>query len=83
MNTTFSYQLCQDKELTEKFRELHKELVEKIITFCHENDLRISEMNLSADGMIDSIKENKWLPSTDSSMSLTVGKEEKPFLWSI
>ena len=40
-------------------------------------------MNLSADGMIDSIKENKWLPSTDSSMSLTVGKEEKPFLWSI
>ena len=83
MNTTFSYQLCQDKELTEKFRSLHKEILEKIITFCHENNLQISEITLSADGMIDSIKENKWHPSTDSSMTFMVKKEEKPFLMSI
>ena len=33
------FQTCKDKELTEKFSALHEELVNRVISFCKENNL--------------------------------------------
>ena len=34
----FPLQICQDEEITNKFRNLHYEIVNKIISFCKENN---------------------------------------------
>ena len=48
-------QQCQDDELNKKFRALHHELVNKIISFCKENNILIDEIHLNADGVDGSI----------------------------
>ena len=35
----FYGQQCQDEELTMKFRDLHKSLVNQVIAFCKENNI--------------------------------------------
>ena len=64
----FYGQQCQDKELNKKFRDLHHELVNRIISFCKENDIVIDDFSLSADHLVEqSIPTGKWQASTDSS----------------
>jgi len=84
MNKKYEWQECQDDELTAKFRELHTELVEKVIHFCKENNLDMWSFNLCADGLTDSIKIDAWCPYTDSAFELweDEGEHGKPFLMS-
>ena len=66
----YPMQLCQDDNLTRKFRELHKELVNKIISFCKENNISIDEFHLNADGVDGSIPYGEWQSCTDSGFSM-------------
>ena len=49
MNKKFPLQICQDEDLTYKFRALHKELVNKFILFCKENNITIDEFHFNND----------------------------------
>lgn len=66
----YPMQLCQDDNLTRKFYELHKELVNKIISFCKENNISIDEFHLNADGVDGSIPYGEWQSCTDSGFSM-------------
>ena len=61
-------QQCQDDLLNQKFRVLHKQIVNAIIQFCKENDIVIDEFQLNADCLEDSIKAGSWQACTDSSL---------------
>lgn len=76
-------QVCQDEQLTKEFRELHVELVDRVIEFCKDHKITIDEFSLFADGLRGSIEEGSWKPCTDSSMSLHVESESEPFLFSM
>ena len=47
MNKKFPLQICQDEEITNKFRNLHTELVNKVISFCKENNIIVDELHLN------------------------------------
>ena len=70
MDKKYPMQICQDDNLTHKFRELHKELVNKIISFCKENNISIDEFHLNADGVDGSIPYGEWQSCTDSAFSM-------------
>ena len=70
MNKKYPMQICQDENLNNKFRELHNELVNKIISFCKENNIVIDEFNLNADSVSGSISYGSWQPCTDSAFSM-------------
>ena len=70
MDKKYPMQICQDDNLTHKFRELHKELVNKIISFCKENNISIDEFHLNADGVDGSIPYGEWQSCTDSVISM-------------
>ena len=70
MDKKYPMQICQDDNITNKFRELHKELVNKIISFCKENNISIDEFHLNADGVDGSIPYGKWQSCTDSGFSM-------------
>lgn len=70
MDKKYPMQICQDDNLTYKFRELHKELVNKIISFCKENNISIDEFHLNADGVNGSIPYGEWQSCTDSGFSM-------------
>ena len=59
-------QQCKDKEINDKFRELHYNLVNEIISFCKENNIIVDELHLNADSLEDSIKAGSWQSCTDS-----------------
>ena len=69
MDKKYPMQLCQDDNLTRKFRELHKELVNKIISFCKENNISIDEFHLNADELAGSIEFGSWQSCTDSCLT--------------
>lgn len=57
--------------MDEKFYELHKKLVQEIIDYCRENNIKdADEFHLSIDGLRDSIEFGTWHPGTDSAASL-------------
>ena len=66
----FPLQICQDEEITNKFRNLHYDIVNKIISFCKENNIDVDEFHLNADELSESIKFGKWESCTDSSFSM-------------
>ena len=66
----FPFQQCQDKEINMKFRELHKKIVDEIISFCKENNIVIDEIHLNADGVAGSIPYGEWQSCTDSYLGL-------------
>ena len=70
MDKKYPMQICQDDNLTRKFRELHEELVNKIISFCKENNISIDEFHLNADGVKGSIPYGEWQSCTDSAFSM-------------
>lgn len=65
-NRKYPMQHCQDDLVNQKFRVLHKQIVNAVIQFCKENNIMIDEFNLYADGLEDSIKNGQWCSSTDS-----------------
>lgn len=67
-NRKYYGQQCQDDLINQKFRVLHKQIVNTIIQFCKENDIMIDEFNMSADCLEDSIKAGSWQACTDSSL---------------
>jgi len=82
-NRKYPMQQCQDDLLNQKFRVLHKQIVNAIIQFCKENNIMIDEFNLYADGLEDSIKHGQWCPSTDSSfrMDESLERENGKAVW--
>lgn len=65
-NRKYPMQQCQDDLLNQKFRVLHKQIVNAIIQFCKENDIVIDEFQLNAVCLEDSIKAGSWQACTDS-----------------
>lgn len=81
-------QICQDPELTKKFRDLHKELVDRVIEFCNKNSVEIDDFYLHADGMRGSIPYGSWQACTDSGFEMYRNEDIEnenvdPFLYSI
>jgi hypothetical protein len=81
-------QTCQDPELTDKFRKLHEELVNRVIQFCSDNSVTIDEFYLHADGVQESIPYASWQPCTDSGFEMysreSLDKEDpEPYLFSM
>lgn len=66
----YPLQVCQDDDITKKFRDLHYEIVNKIITFCKENNIVVDEFHLNADGLQGSIQYGEWKSCTDSGFSM-------------
>ena len=84
----FYGQVCQDPETTKKFRDLHKELVDRVIEWCNENSVDIDEFHLHADGIRESIHYSSWQPCTDSGFEMysreSLDKEDpEPYLFSM
>ena len=67
-NRKYYGQQCQDDLINQKFRVLHKQIVNAIIQFCKENDIVIDEFHMSADCLEGSIKAGSWQACTDSSL---------------
>lgn len=65
----YPMQECQDDLITQKFRNLHHQIVNDIIQFCKENNLEIDDFHLSADGVAGSIPYGKWEACTDSALT--------------
>ena len=77
-------QICQDRELTQKFSDLHTELVNRVIEFCKENKLECDAFCLYTDGLLDSRDWGYWTPGTDSSCWFREHpNDDKPFLHEI
>ena len=66
----YPMQVCQDDKITSDFRELHNEIVQRIIDFCKTHNIEIEEFYVHADGLLDSIKYGQWCPSTDSQFEM-------------
>jgi hypothetical protein len=66
----FYGQVCQDPDTTKKFRDLHKELVDRVIEWCNENNVKIDEFHLRADGIRESIPYASLQPCTDSGLEM-------------
>lgn len=82
-NRKYPMQKCQDDLVNQKFRVLHKQIVNAVIQFCKENNIMIDEFNLYADGLEDSIKHGQWCPSTDSCfrMDESLERENGKSVW--
>jgi len=65
----FCSQQCQNEEITKSFRQLHNEVVDLIVKWCHDNNVMIDEFNLNADCLEDSIKAGSWQSCTDSALT--------------
>lgn len=66
----YPHQVCQDKKINDNFRILHKDIVDKIITFCKENNIVIDGFSIVADGIGGSIPYGSWQACTDSCFSM-------------
>jgi hypothetical protein len=66
----YPMQVCQNEDITNKFRDLHYEIVNKIIAFCKENNIIVDEFHLNADELQESIRYGKWQACTDSEFSM-------------
>lgn len=62
-------QQCQNDRINYKFRQLHKHIINDIITFCKAYGITIDEFHMNADGLEDSIKAGSWQACTDSYLS--------------
>lgn len=85
MEQKYYGQVCQNDKIVADFRDLHKKLVNEVITFCKENGItNVNEFDLHADGLKLSINEGYWTPVTDSSFVIGNGRHEKtPYLFSM
>ena len=66
------------KDLKKEWYDLHVKLVEEVITFCNKHNIKDAcEFSLYADAINLSMKENKWMPCTDSSFRLLNNNNEE------
>jgi len=65
----FYGQQCQDEKITMEFRELHKEIVNRIIKFCNDYNITIDEVSMKIYDIDESIPYHSWQASTDSSLT--------------
>lgn len=89
----FKTETNRDPKLHEAFSELHHKIIDMIVSFCKEHNLKdVDAVSISADGLTGSIDYGEWTCFTDSSMTLykTVKDgnflyidREKPFLYEI
>lgn len=57
-----------DNDLEKKWYDLHIELVNKIVSFCKENDLKdVTDVSLNIDCVDYSVEQGEWTAATDSS----------------
>lgn len=71
-------------ELEEKWKDLHTEVVNRIIRFLKENGVNnVTDVYLSIDTVDFSVQHGKWTPMTDSSFEAIDNIEDKRILWSI
>lgn len=90
-NNKYYGQVCQDDKITEDFRQLHRDMVNMILKFCAEHDIKIDEVSFTADGLRGSIPYERWQACSDSSLSFFRYEDNtdrhridmQPFLWSI
>lgn len=62
-------QQCQDEKITEDFRNLHREIVNKIIQFCNDHNITIDEVSMKIYDINESIPYHSWQAPTDSSLT--------------
>lgn len=80
--SVFEFETNRNPELHKAFSELHKKLVDEVIKFCKEHNLKdVDEFKLSADGLSDSIEFGEWICCTDSSMSMFQLKKDEKTGW--
>jgi hypothetical protein len=78
----FYGQQCQDEFLNNKFRKLHKFIINQIINFCKSNHISIDEFSLNADRLAESIEAGSWQACTDSGFTFMKYSEEyKKAFW--
>ena len=88
-NEGYYGQVIQNKETNDAFRELHRRLVNEVIAFCKEHDIKNAfEFWLHADGLEDSIEAGSWQPCTDSGFEIypydiAPREQTKPLLFSM
>lgn len=68
-NRKYPSQQCQNDRINYKFRQLHKHIINDIITFCNAYHISIDEFHMNADCLEDSIKAGSWQSCTDSCLS--------------
>lgn len=65
------------------FGELHKKIVDMVVTFCKEHDLEVDEAYVQINGILGSKDHGEWTCATDSSMgmySVVKGEEGEPYV---
>ena len=71
-------------KLEEKWKDLHIEVVNRIIRFLKENGVNnVTDVYLSIDTVDFSVQHGEWTPMTDSSFEAIDNIEDKRVLWSI
>lgn len=71
-------------ELEEKWKDLHTEVVNRIIRFLKENGVNnVTDVYLSIDTVDFSVQHGEWTSMTDSSFEAIDNIEDKRVLWSI
>lgn len=74
----------RDPELHDAFSELHKKIVDMVIQFCEEHELKdVDEFHIGADGLSGSYGNHEWTCFTDSSMSLIKLKKDEQTGWNL
>lgn len=76
--------MTSKNELEEKWKDLHTEVVNRIIRFLKENGVNnVTDVYLSIDTVDFSVQHGEWTPMTDSSFEAIDNIEDKRVLWSI
>ena len=76
--------MTSKNELEEKWKDLHTEVVNRIIRFLKENGVNnVTDVYLSIDTVDSSVQHGEWTPMTDSSFEAIDNIEDKRVLWSI
>lgn len=67
---TLEVQMLENEILKEDFKELHREIVQKIINFCQSHHIEPHGMNMTISDLASSVDEGVWVPATDSTFEL-------------
>lgn len=74
----------EKEDLKCKWRELHKSIVNQILTFCNENDVtNVTDVDLHIDGVNYSTPYKVWQAATDSSFSAYNSNDKTTILASV
>lgn len=75
-NRKYPGQQCQNDKINYKFRQLHKHIINDIITFCNAYHISIDEIHIEADGLAGSIECGSWQACTDSCLTFDKFSED-------